>query len=259
MGVRDPHLKKDREKKTLLLDYRAKIRKMNDTHTHKDRERERVADKRWARFADLTPSIHLSLPLSPPPLHRPLCPLCHSRCPLCAPAFVWVRPESGGPRQKNAACHGERAKVSGLRRGGGGSRGGQVSGLERHCQSRGDPLLFLGSLLIRRLPRPSLLSLISFSVHLFPGPLSFFRSERWECRKREMRQMSGMKLFARLAAWPLQARWRSTLSAPPLVALVVNTPGEVLMPPVRGQTLGQFSVAPVPQSAHVLRLASSSG
>lgn len=51
------------------------------------------------------------------PLHHPLCPLCHSLRPLCALAFVWLRPESGGPRQKNAACHGERAKVLALQRG----------------------------------------------------------------------------------------------------------------------------------------------
>lgn len=48
-------------------------------------------------------------------------------------------------------------------------RGGRASVLERHCQSRGHPLFFLGSLLIRRLPRSSLLSLRSSSVHLFLG------------------------------------------------------------------------------------------
>lgn len=58
--------------------------------------------------------------------------------------------------------------------------------------------------------------------------------------------MSGTKLFARLAAWLLQARWRSAPSAPPLLVLVVKTPWEVPMPPVRVQTLGQLSVvAPV--------------
>lgn len=48
-------------------------------------------------------------------------------------------------------------------------RGGRASVLERHCQSCGRPLFFLGSLLIRRLPRSSLLSLRSSSVHLFLG------------------------------------------------------------------------------------------
>lgn len=108
----------------------------------------------------------LPLPFIYPSLYQP-------PPPSFSLSFVWVWPESGGPRQKNAACHGERAKVLVLQRGGGGWRGRRVSGLERHCQSCGYPLLFLGSLLIRRLPRPSLLSLVSLSVHLFLGPLSF--------------------------------------------------------------------------------------
>lgn len=76
----------------------------------------------------------------------------------------------------------------------------------------------------------------------FPWASVFFQSEGWECRKRKMRQMSGTKLFARSAAWLLQARWRSTLSASPRMGLLVNTPGEVRVPPVRVQTLAQFSV-----------------
>lgn len=59
----------------------------------------------------------------------------------------------------------QRSRLSG---GGGGRRcrGGRASVLERHC---GRSLFFLGSLLIRRLPRSSLLSLRSSSVHLFLG------------------------------------------------------------------------------------------
>lgn len=68
----------------------------------------------------------------------------------------------------------EKEQRSWLSRGGGGRcRGGRVSGLDRHCQSCGYPLLFLGSLLIRHLPHLSLPSLISSSVHLFSGHLSF--------------------------------------------------------------------------------------
>lgn len=86
------------------------------------------------------PFIYPSLS-HPPPLCRPLCLLCHSLCPLSALAFVWLWPESGELRQKNAACHGERAKVLALGRW---WRGGRVSGLERHCQSWGYVLLFSG-------------------------------------------------------------------------------------------------------------------
>lgn len=146
---------------------------MSDIHTHTQRQGEGESVGQKVSTVCRSYPFHSSIPPFITPLHRPLCPLCHSLCPLCALAFVWIRPESGGPRQKNAACHGERAKVLALRRGGGGWRGVRVSGLERHCQSCGYPLLFLGSLLIRRLPRPSLLSPISFSVHLFAGPLSF--------------------------------------------------------------------------------------
>lgn len=80
----------------------------------------------------------------------------------------------------------EKEQRSWLSRGGGRRRcrGGRVSGLDKLCQSCGDPLLFLGSLLMRRPPRPSLPSLISVCVvHL---------KERG-MEKLEMRQMSGTK------------------------------------------------------------------
>lgn len=48
-----------------------------------------------------------------------------------------------------------------------------MSGLERLCHMCGYPLLFLGLLLIRRLPCTSLRSEISTTVHLFLGALSF--------------------------------------------------------------------------------------
>lgn len=73
----------------MFLEYRAKTWEMNDTQ----RDRESVSDKRWAPFADLTPSIHLSLPLSAPST-VPLSTVSFSPSPLrsclcLAAAGVW--------------------------------------------------------------------------------------------------------------------------------------------------------------------------
>lgn len=91
----------------------------------------------------------------------------------------------------------EKEQRSWLSRGGGRRcRGGRVSGLDKLCQSCGYPLLFLGSLLMRRPPRPSLPSLISVCVvHLKERGMG----------KLEMRQMSGTKPLARSALRLLSA------------------------------------------------------
>lgn len=181
--------------------------------------------------------FHSSIPPFITPFHLPLCPLCHSLCPLCALAFVWVRPESGGPRQKNSACHGERAKVFAL-------RGVGVEGWlgVRVGKALSKPWL---SIVVSDLTPTSPISSVSDFLVCPPFPWAsvFFGSEGWEYGKREMRQMSGMKLFACLVLWLLQAWWRSAQCAPPPVALVVNTPGEVLLPPVMVQTLEYVSLS----------------
>lgn len=201
---------------------------MSDIHTHTKTGRGRECRTKGEHGLPILPLPFIYPSLYHPPPLSPLSALSFSLSPLCSclclgPARVWRT------QTKECCLSWRKSKGLGTPEGRWGVGGGWVSGLERHCQSCGYPLLFLGSLLIRRLPRPSLLSLISFSVHLFRRASVFFRSEGWDCRKREMRQMSGMKLFTLLAAWLLQARWRSALSAPPLVVLVVNTPGEVLL------------------------------
>lgn len=175
---------------------------MTHRHTHTDRERESVGQK--VSMVCRSYPFHSSIPPFINPLTIPSVRSVMLR-PLCALAFVWVRPESGGHGQKNAACHGERAKVLTLWTAVGGWRGGLVSGLERHCKSCGYPLLFLGSLLIRHQPHPSLRSPISFSmsVHFFPGPLSFSGARDGNVKTGETQQMSDMKLFIGMAATSL--------------------------------------------------------
>lgn len=166
---------------------------MNDTH----KDRERVGQK--MSMVCRSYPFHLYIPLFIHP---------HSSLGLSL-AFVWVWPESGGLRQKNAACHGERAKVLAH-----GRRGGRVvlgwssvrvwKALSRLRLS----IVVSGLAFDQRLPRPSLPSLMSFKVHIllkkFDGLLLSFPVQEWNCRKRggEMWHMSGM--FILLAVWQLQ-------------------------------------------------------
>lgn len=70
---------------------------------------ERVGQKVSATRRSYPPFIRPSL-YGPPTV-----PSVIPRVPSVLAPFVWLRPESGGPRQKNAACHGQRAKVSARR------------------------------------------------------------------------------------------------------------------------------------------------
>ena len=188
---------------------------MNDshthTHTHRGEGRERGSDKRWARFANLTPSIYLSLPSSTPSTVPSIRSVILSVPSVLLPLSRFDQSLADPDKRMLPVMEREqRSWLSGGRCGGGmeGWSGGRVSGLESHCQSRGYPLLFLGSLLIRRLPLPSHLS-------------------KTQKKKGNATDVCPRSLFARLAARLLQARWRSALSAPPVLALVVNSPEEV--------------------------------
>lgn len=105
-------------------------------------------------------------PLSPPTHVPSVVP----RVPSVLAPFVWLRPESGGPRQKNAACHGGRAKVS--------ARRGRRRRRARPGVGDGEgPLWRPGSVPIQRLAASS----VAFSLFgdvllrirarlMFPGP-----------------------------------------------------------------------------------------
>lgn len=127
--------------------------------------------------------FHSSIPPFISPLHRPLCPLCHSLRTLCALAFVWLWPESGRPRQKNAACHGERAKVLALWRG-----RWEVQGWPGVRVGQALSKLWLSIVVPGLAPDPTPTSPISsVSDFLLCPPFLwapvFFRSEGWERRK----------------------------------------------------------------------------
>lgn len=185
-GVRDAYLKKEQCCWITV----EKLGKW--THT---KARESVSDKRWAPFANLTPSIHPSFPLSSPStipsVRSVILSIPSVHLPLSGFGQSLADPD------KRMLPVMEKEQRSRLSRGGGRRcRGGRVSGLDKLCQSCGYPLLFLGSLLMRRPPRPSLPSLISVCVvHL---------KERGK-EKLEMRQMSGTKPLARSALRLLSA------------------------------------------------------
>lgn len=104
----------------MLLDYGARTLKMN---TQTKRVRQKV-----------------SMPYSFPFIYHPLhCPLRQPAFPSAPLPFVGSG-QSLADQTKSAGCHGERAKVSALWRGGvGGSEGGRVSGFHSSAQ----PLLLL--------------------------------------------------------------------------------------------------------------------
>lgn len=211
---------------------------MNDIHTHTQRQGEGVSDKRWARFADLTPFIHLSLSLPPPPVRSVILSVPSALLPLSGSGQSLADPD------KRMLLVMEKEQRSWLSKGevrGGGVAGCQgwkaiVKAVAIHCcfWARSWSDAYLAHLLCLRFP----------SVHLFHGPPSFFSGvrdgnvEKGKCDRCLAWSCSPVQL-----ALLLGARWRSALSAPPLLVLVVNTPGR--------QSLGQLSVA-VPVSSYNL-------
>lgn len=209
---------------------------MTYTHTHKDRERE--CRTKGEHGLPILPLLFIYPSLYPPPVRSVILSVPSALLPLSGSGQSLADPD------KRMLLVMEKEQRSWLSKGevrGGGVAGCQgwkaiVKAVAIHCcfWARSWSDAYLAHLLCLRFP----------SVHLFHGPPSFFSGvrdgnvEKGKCDRCLAWSCSPVQL-----ALLLGARWRSALSAPPLLVLVVNTPGR--------QSLGQLSVA-VPVSSYNL-------
>ena len=202
------------------------------THTHRGEGRERGSDKRWAWFANLTPSIYLSLPSSTPSTVPSIRSVILSVPSVLLPLSRFDQSLADPDKRMLPVMEREQRSWLSGGRCGGGWKGGAVAGCQGwkaivkavaiHCcfWARCWSDAYLSHLFCLRFPS---LSTYSSGLSGFPGA----RDGKTQKKKGNATDVCPRSLFARLAARLLQARWRSALSAPPVLALVVNSPEEV--------------------------------